>query len=71
MKQLFLLIFLLSFFGNVTAQQTGFVDFKTASVDVFVDSQKKEVRGIVKYTFDVLKDVDSLMIDIDKVLKEE
>jgi aminopeptidase N len=68
MKQLFLLIFLLSFFGNVTAQQTGFVDFKTASVDVFVDSQKKEVRGIVKYTFDVLKDVDSLMIDVNNIV---
>jgi aminopeptidase N len=68
MKQFFQLLFLLFFFGTINAQQTEYVDFKKASVDIYIDSQRNEVRGVVKYTFDVLKDVDSIVIDVKKIV---
>ncbi|MFT4611572.1 MAG: aminopeptidase N [Glaciecola sp.] len=68
MKQFFQLLFLLFFFGTINAQQTEYVDFKKASVDIYIDSQRDEVRGVVKYTFDVLKDVDSIVIDVKKIV---
>jgi len=68
MKRLFQLLVFLFFFGAINAQQTEYVDFKKASVDIYIDSQRNEVRGVVKYTFDVLKDVDSIVIDVKKIV---
>lgn len=46
------------------AQQTEYVDFKAAKVDVvFKDFKSKIVQGGVKYNFEILKDVDSIFID--------
>ena len=58
-------LFILCFtVGFLHAQQTEYVDFKTAKADiVFGDLSKKEVSGIVTYKFQILKDVDSIFVD--------
>ncbi|OEK08660.1 aminopeptidase [Flavivirga aquatica] len=49
---------------SVKGQQRNFVDFKTAKAAiVFGDLKKKEVFGVISYTFKVLKDVDSVFVD--------
>jgi len=45
------------------AQQTDFVDFKSATVDLLVNPEDKHISGKVEYRFDVLQDVDSIFID--------
>ncbi len=46
------------------SQQTEYVDFKTAKANiVFGDLKENEVKGFVTYSFNVLKDVDSIFID--------
>ncbi len=46
------------------AQQTEYVDFKTAKGDIiFRDLVKKEIEGLITYEFEILKDVDSVFID--------
>ena len=46
------------------AQQTDYVDFKTAKANiVFRDLSKSEVEGLITYEFEVLKDVDSIFVD--------
>lgn len=59
------LILFLCICGNVLlAQQTDYVDFKTAKAKIgFSVSKEKGVGGFVTYTFDVLKDVDSIYLD--------
>ncbi|NMH88110.1 M1 family metallopeptidase [Flavivirga algicola] len=45
-------------------QQSDYVDFKKAKVDIaFGELTQKEVKGVVSFTFDVLKDIDSIYID--------
>ncbi len=45
-------------------QQTDYVDFKVAKANIaFGELMQKEVKGIVSYEFDILKDVDSVCID--------
>ena len=58
-------LFILCFtVGFLQAQQTEYVDFKTAKVDIiFGDVQQKEVSGIISYEFEILKDIDSIFID--------
>ena len=63
MKQLFLLVFLLFFFGNVTAQQTNYVDFKSITADIGFVQDDKRIVFKADYVFQVLKDVDSVFID--------
>jgi aminopeptidase N len=58
MKYLFL--FISSF---VFAQQTQFVDFKSAKGDLLLNVREKSVSGTVRYEFDVLKALDTLKID--------
>lgn len=58
MKYIF--FFITSF---VFAQQTQFVDFKTASAQLTLNANEKSVSGIVDYDFTVLKPVDSIKID--------
>lgn len=61
-KIVVLLILIFGVFGF--SQQTAYVDFKTAKVDlVFGDLIKKEVSGQVSYEFEILKDTDSIYID--------
>ncbi|AXP82350.1 Aminopeptidase N [Mariniflexile rhizosphaerae] len=60
----FLIIILLLFTSGLQAQQTDYVDFKTAKADiVFGDLSKKEVGGTIVYEFEVLKSTDSIYID--------
>lgn len=56
----YILLFV-SFFGF--AQQTKFVDFKTADGQLYFDINKKVIKGDVLYTFDVLKAIDTIAID--------
>ena len=60
----FLIIILLLFTSSLQAQQTEYVDFKTAKADiVFGDLSKKEVGGTIVYEFEVLKSTDSIYMD--------
>ncbi|MFD2914665.1 M1 family metallopeptidase [Psychroserpens luteus] len=63
MKRLFQFVFFLFFFGNVTAQQTDYVDFKLLHGTLSVESDSSTVYGQVKVKFEILKDVDSVFID--------
>jgi len=66
MKYLFFIIFLvLSLFSF--AQQSDYVDFKTAKADVFIYPKSRKVIGNVEYTFDILKPVDSFFIDVKRM----
>ena len=63
MKYLFLLITTLTF-----AQQTKFVDFKSVSGQVTINSEEKSVSGAVRYWFDVLKPIDTIKIDAQNMI---
>ncbi|WP_298759392.1 M1 family metallopeptidase [uncultured Psychroserpens sp.] len=58
---LFLLIF-----GNVSAQQTEYVDFKEICADLSFSKVDKTVSGQFSVRFSVLKDVDSIYLDAKK-----
>lgn len=58
MKYIFL--FISSF---VFAQQTQFVDFKSVSGQLKLNTIEKSVSGIVDYRFEVLKPIDTIKID--------
>jgi len=60
MIPLLLLLFCLHY---SVAQQTEYVDFLTCTAEVKILPVKKEVRGIVKYSFKVKEDTDSIFID--------
>ncbi|MCL6295250.1 M1 family metallopeptidase [Jejuia spongiicola] len=63
MKNLILLSFL-SVCSIGVAQQTEYVDFKTAKVDIiFRDLVKKEIEGLITYEFVVIRDIDSVYLD--------
>ena len=62
MKQL-LLVLILFISGFSMAQQTEYVDFLSADANIAIDATEKKVFGHVKFTFDVLKDVDSIYLD--------
>ncbi|MDO6759331.1 M1 family metallopeptidase [Tamlana sp. 2_MG-2023] len=63
MNRILLIIVLLST-GLTFSQQTSVVDFKRAQAEIsFGDLLAKEVKGVVAYEFDVLKDVDSVFLD--------
>lgn len=47
----------------VQGQQTDYVDFKTATVEVSFIPDATKVLGIVRYDFEILKSVDSIFID--------
>ncbi|MGE5943053.1 MAG: M1 family metallopeptidase, partial [Flavobacteriales bacterium] len=56
--------FVILFCCFIQAQQTDYVDFKTANADIIFEYLlKKEVSGVVSYEFDILKDIDSVYID--------
>ena len=56
----YILLFITSF---VFAQQTQFVDFKSVSGQLKLDTKEKVVSGLVNYQFEVLKPVDTIRID--------
>lgn len=66
MKYLFLLISTITF-----AQQTKFVDFKSVSGQIVINSQEKSVSGSVRYWFDVLKPIDTIRIDAQNMMFSE
>ncbi|MGJ8684746.1 MAG: M1 family metallopeptidase [Nonlabens sp.] len=51
----------------VTAQdspsQTEFVDFKTATADIYVNANSEIISGTIDFQVDILKDIPSLFID--------
>lgn len=57
------LLFFLFFVNYSIAQQTQYVDFLTCKAEVNPLSIKKEVKGVVRYTFKVKEVVDSIYID--------
>ena len=61
MKYFYCCLFLF-FSAFLFAQQTDFVDFKTATVDVLINPEDRSISGRVTYTFDVLRHVDSIFI---------
>ncbi|OUR97703.1 aminopeptidase [Flavobacteriales bacterium 33_180_T64] len=64
MKRLFLLVGFLGAFGNVAAQQTMYVDFKSINVELDIrNNQSDEISGVALYTFDIIKDIDSIYLD--------
>ena len=55
---------LLLFFGfSISAQQTEYVDFIRAEVEVSFKPDSTKVFGVVNYNFKILKPVDSIYID--------
>ncbi|MCB0374562.1 MAG: M1 family peptidase, partial [Sinomicrobium sp.] len=44
-------------------QQTTIVDFKTGNAAISINPYKKEVKGNITYTFEMLKPADSVFID--------
>ncbi|WP_420573247.1 M1 family metallopeptidase [Kordia sp.] len=49
------------------AQQTTLVDFKTATVDIVIRPEIKQVGIDVQYEFEILKDTDTIFIDVGQV----
>ena len=62
MKQLYLILLLLSSVF-LKAQQTEYVDFLEADLQLKVLPENKEVSGTVHYYFDILKSIDSIYLD--------
>ncbi|WP_426485166.1 M1 family metallopeptidase [Flavobacterium sp. 2] len=58
MKYIFLF-----FTGFIFAQQTQFVDFKTASGQLTLNAKEKSISGSVDYGFTILKPIDTIKID--------
>jgi len=58
MKYIFLF-----FTGFIFAQQTQFVDFKTASGQLTLNAKEKSISGILDYGFTILKPIDTIKID--------
>lgn len=54
--------------GIVFGQQTEYVDFKKGKAILYVDLEKNEVLGSVEYTFDILKETDSINIDAHNII---
>ncbi|OXB21497.1 aminopeptidase [Flavobacterium tructae] len=54
---------LLFFTAFTFAQQTQFVDFKTVSGQLTVNSVEKTISGTVDYQFEILKPIDTIRID--------
>ena len=63
MKRLFQLLIFLFFYGNVNAQQTDYVDFKSIKADIGFAKGDKRIFFKAEYTFRVLKNIDSVFID--------
>jgi len=57
---LLLLLFCLNY---CVAQQTEYVDFLTCEAELMILPIKKEVKGIVEYSFKIKQDTDSIFID--------
>jgi aminopeptidase N len=66
MKYLFL--FLSTF---AIAQQTRSVDFKTVNGQISIDPKNKSITGLVRYTFEVLKPIDTIKIDAQNMIFSE
>ncbi|WP_026755469.1 M1 family metallopeptidase [Sediminibacter sp. Hel_I_10] len=63
MKLVFYLLCLLFFFGNVSAQQTERVDFKSIKAYLSFANQDQQVYGALKLTFEILESTDSIYLD--------
>ena len=59
----FIIFFLVLFGADAIAQQTEYVDFKTANVEVSINPEKEYISGKIVYTFDILKPLDSFFIN--------
>lgn len=59
----FISFVLLFFSANMIAQQTKYVDFKTANIHISINPVEGFVSGRVVYTFDILQPLDSIFIN--------
>ncbi|WP_452220971.1 M1 family metallopeptidase [Lacinutrix salivirga] len=60
----FLFLFLLLLNFSVEAQQTEYVDYKTAKAEIFFGiNNANEIIGLMTFELDILKDTDSIFID--------
>ncbi|WP_046757565.1 M1 family metallopeptidase [Kordia jejudonensis] len=64
MTKRFILLCILLCTAISFAQQTEFVDFKTAKVDIVLRPSLKEIGVDVQYEFEILQDVDSIYFDM-------
>ena len=62
MKHFGLFVFLLFSFRGY-AQQTDYVDFKTAKITISIIPDSSKVMGMVDYEFKILKPADSIYIN--------
>ncbi|GAA3606112.1 M1 family metallopeptidase [Flavivirga amylovorans] len=53
------------------SQQTDYMDFKRANANISFDQNIEQVSGYIEYTFDILKDIDSIYIDAKNFLHQE
>ncbi|PKQ46541.1 M1 family metallopeptidase [Confluentibacter flavum] len=60
-------LFIIFFCAFIQAQQTEYVDFKTAKAMLYIDPYKAELIGNIEYTFDILKETDSIVIDANNI----
>jgi len=65
MKRIFLfLCFCVNF---LVAQQTEYVDLKTAKAKISINPIEKQVEGRIQYQFEILKDIDSIYLDAQNI----
>ncbi len=67
----FFCFFALFFSSFLYSQQTEFVDFKSAKAIIDIDPFEKEVSGNIRYSFSVLKNIDSIFIDAREMTFDE
>lgn len=60
--------FFLFFTSFLFAQQTNFVDFTSVSAHLSLNTTGKSISGIVDYSFEILKPIDTLKIDAQNML---
>lgn len=63
MKHIFF-VFIYSFISVAFAQQTQYVDFTKATIDIVLRPSLKEIGVDVQYEFEILQDVDSIHFDM-------
>ncbi len=62
MKNFSLFILLLVYFSGYS-QQTGYTDFKTATIELIIKPDSLKVYGTVNYSVKIIKPIDSIFID--------
>lgn len=59
----YLITVMFFYFGIASAQQTEYVDFKRADANIMLSLDSLLLHGEIIYTYDILKETDSVLID--------